>query len=62
MMQEINSWAPRLCRWMKLGWLCLQCETCNKTWNEMGYTGVVFSKNTPMIKSEKEKVYREKLT
>ena len=23
---------------------------------------MVFSKNTPMIKSEKEKVYREKLT
>ena len=28
----------------------------------MGYTNVVFAKNTLMIKSEKEKVFGEKLT
>ena len=28
----------------------------------MGHTGVVFEKNTSMVKSEKEKVFREKLT
>ena len=37
-------------------WSCLLCKLARKLWKGMEHTGVVFAKNTPILKLEKEKV------
>jgi len=37
-------------------WSCLRCKPTRKPRKEVLYTGVVFAKNTSMLKSEREKI------